>query len=50
MKENEIIGWHYRLDVHEFEQSPGVGAGLGSLACYSLRWQRVRYDRATELN
>ena len=30
--EDEIVGWHHRLDGHEFEQAPGVGDGQGSLA------------------
>ena len=25
MTENEMVGWHHRLDGHEFEQDPGVG-------------------------
>ena len=29
--ENEIVGWHHRLDGHEFEQASGVGDGQGSL-------------------
>ena len=33
--EDEIIGWHYRLNGHESEQAPGVGDGQGSLACCS---------------
>ena len=33
--ENEMVGWHYWLDGHEFEQVPGVGDGQGSLACCS---------------
>ena len=33
--EDEIVGWHHRLDGHEFEQALGVGDGQGSLACYS---------------
>ena len=24
---NEMVGWHHRLDAHEFEQAPGVGDG-----------------------
>ena len=28
-------GWHHQFDGHEFEQSPGVGDGQGSLACCS---------------
>ena len=33
--EDEIVGWHHRLDGHEFEQAPGVGDGQGGLACCS---------------
>ena len=33
--ENEMIGWHHRLDGHEYEQAPGVGDGQGSLVCCS---------------
>ena len=33
--EDEMVGWHHRLDGHEFEQAPGVGDGKGSLMCYS---------------
>ena len=35
MTEDEMVGWHYRLSGHEFEQTPGHGEGQGSLACYS---------------
>ena len=33
MTEDEMVGWHYQLDGHEFEQAPGDGQG--SLACCS---------------
>ena len=33
--EDEMVGWHHRLDGREFEQAPGVGDGQGSLVCYS---------------
>ena len=33
--EDEMVGWHHRLDGHEFEQAPGVGDELVSLACCS---------------
>ena len=33
MTKDEMIGWHHRLDVHEFEQTLGVGHGQGGLAC-----------------
>ena len=35
MIEDEIVGWHQRLNGHEFEQVPGDGEGQGSPACYS---------------
>ena len=33
MTEDEMVGWHHRLDGHEFEQALGVGDGQGGLAC-----------------
>ena len=33
MTEDEMVGWHHRLDGHEFEQALGVGDGQGSLTC-----------------
>ena len=33
--EDEMVGWHHRLDGHEFDQALGVGDGQGSLACCS---------------
>ena len=27
MTKNEMVGWHHRLDGHEFEYAPGVGDG-----------------------
>ena len=35
-KEDEMVGWHHRLNGHEFEQTPGDGEGQESLACCSL--------------
>ena len=35
MTEDEMVGWHHRLDGHE--QAPGVGDGQRSLACCSPR-------------
>ena len=35
--EDEMVGWHHRLDGHEFEHAPGVGDGQGGLACYGPR-------------
>ena len=33
MTEDEMVGWHHRLDGHEFEWTSGVGDGQGGLAC-----------------
>ena len=35
MTEDEMVGWHHRLDGHEFEQALGVGDGQGSPVCCS---------------
>ena len=45
--EDEMAGWHHRLDGHEFEQALGVGDGQGRLACCS---PQGRKEWATELN
>ena len=29
--EDEMVGWHHRLNGHEFEQAPGVGDKQESL-------------------
>ena len=43
MTEDGMVGWHHRLDGHEFEQALGVGGGQGSLACCSP-WGRKELD------
>ena len=35
MTEDEMVGWHHKLDGREFEQAPGDGEGQGSLVCCS---------------
>ena len=37
MTEDEMAGWHHRLDGCEFEWTPGVGDGQGGLACCDSR-------------
>ena len=49
MTEDEMVGWHHRLDVHEFEQASGVGVCQGSLACCSP-WGCKELDRTERLN
>ena len=35
MTEDEMVGWHHRLNGHESEQVLGVGDGQGRLVCCS---------------
>ena len=49
MTEDEMVGWHHRLDEHEFEQTPGNGEGQGSLAYYSP-WGHKESDTTQSLN
>ena len=46
--EEEMVGWHHRLNGHEFEQTLGDSEGQGSLACCSSWDCRVGHDLATE--
>ena len=48
MTEDEMVGWHHRLNRHELEQSAGDSKRLGSLACCSPRGFRVWYNLVTE--
>ena len=42
--EDEIVGWHYQLNGHEFEQIPGGSKGQRSLACCSS-WHHKESDK-----
>ena len=44
-----MIGWHHRLDGHEFEQSPGICDRQGSLVCCSP-WGCKESDTTERLN
>ena len=60
MTEDEMIGWHHRLNGHEIEKALGVGDGQGRLACCSpwghkesntteqLNWTEVIFHRKEE--
>jgi len=50
--EDEMAGWHHRLDGREFEWTRGVGGGQGGLACSDSWGRRVGHDwlNWTELN
>ena len=49
MTEDEMVGWHHRLDGHEFEQALGAGDGQGSLVCCSP-WGCKELDTTERLN
>ena len=49
MTEDETVGWHHQLDVHESEQAPGVGDGQGGLVRCSL-WGHKESDTTEQLN
>ena len=49
MTEVEMVGWHHRLDGHEFEEALGDGDGQGSLACCSP-WGCKEADTTEGLN
>ena len=49
MTEDEMVGWHHRLDGHELEQALGFGDGQGSLACCSP-WGRKESNTTERLN
>ena len=44
-----MIGWHNKLNEHEFEQAPGDGERQGRLAC-SSPWGRKELDTTGRLN
>ena len=47
--EDEMAGWHHRLNGHEFEWTLGVGDGQGGLGCCSS-WGRKESDTTERLN
>ena len=47
--DDEIVGWHHRLDGHEFELALGFGDGQGSLTCCSP-WGHKELDMTERLN
>ena len=44
-----MVGWHYRLDEHEFVQALGVDDGQGGLACCDS-WGHKELDTTEQLN
>ena len=49
MTEDEMAGWHQRLDGHEFESTVGVGDGQGGLVCCDS-WGCKESDTTEQMN
>ena len=47
--EDEMAGWHHRLDGCESEWTPGIGDGQGGLACCDS-WGHKESDMTEQLN
>ena len=47
--EDEMVGWHHRLNGHESEQTLGDSEGQGSLA-YCSPWGCKESDTTEQLN
>ena len=47
--EDEMVGWHHRLDGREFEWTPGVDDGQGGLVCCNS-WGHKESDMTEQLN
>ena len=43
-----MVGWYYRLNGHEFEQTQGDSEGWEPSVLQSIQSQRVGHDLATE--
>ena len=49
MTEDEMVGWHHRLNGHGFGWTPGVGDGQGGLACCGS-WGHKESDTTERMN
>ena len=47
--EDDMVGWHHRLNEHEFEQALVVGDGQGVMACCSP-WGHKESDTSEGFN
>ena len=50
MTEDEMVGWHHRLEGHEFEQTLGVGDGQGNPVCHSPWGGTESLSNSAQLN
>ena len=44
-----MVGWHHRLNGHEFEQALGDSEGEGRMVCHSP-WGHKESDTTEQLN
>ena len=49
MTEDDMAGWHHRLNGHEFGWTLGIGDGQGRLACCDS-WGHKESDMTERLN
>ena len=49
MTEEEMVGWHHKLNEHEYVWTPGVGDGQEGLACCHS-WAHKELDTTEQLN
>ena len=49
MTEDEMVGWHHRLNGHGFGWTPGVGDKKGGLVCCGP-WGHKELDTTEGLN
>ena len=49
MTQDEMAGWHHRLNGHKFEWTLGIGDGQGGLVCCNS-WGHKEPDKTEQLN
>ena len=49
MTKDEMVGWHHRLNGHEFQNALGDSEGQGSPECCSP-WGHKELDTSEQLN
>ena len=48
-REDEMVGWHHRVNRHEFGCTLGAGEGQGGLSCCGS-WGHKELDMTEQLN